>query len=347
MYAKGFDSQSIETIRRWVAEARRIVLVAHVNADGDACGSLLAMTLLLDRYATKAASIVPVLPNGCPENFVWLPQSHRILKGDTRQEEVARLMDDADLLICLDLNSPDRIEPLDHFFLHAKAHKLLVDHHHNPQSESFDVVVSDPDISSTCELVLWLSQALWGKDCLTHDSAECLYTGLNTDTGGFAFSCSQPSCFEAAAQLVAYDIHPADIENRITNNFTISRMRLFAYALSHKMLIYTEQKVAMFLLPKEDMDRLGVSVEDLEGLVNYTLMMREIETGVLLRGEENRAKVSFRTKGQQDMRMLAERMGGGGHTKASGATYKGSFDDAVAVVQQLLGVAGKEYILLT
>lgn len=347
MYAKEFDNEALATIHRWVAEARRIVLTAHVNADGDACGSLLGATHLLDGHAKQAKSIVPVLPNGCPENFRWLPGAERIVRGDSQRETVSRLMLEADLLICLDLNSLDRIDPLDEDFRRSTAHKLIVDHHHNPQKENFDVVISDPDISSTCELVHWLGKALWGDNYLTRDIATCLYTGLRTDTGGFAFSCSQPSCFVAAAELVAQDIHPAEINDRITNNFSIKRMKFFAHALSNRMFLYPEQKAAMMLLTKEEMDDMGIVSDDLEGLVNYTLMMREIETGVLLRGEEGRTKVSFRTKGKRDMRLLAEKIGGGGHTKAAGGTCHGTFDEAVRTVQQLLGVSGKGMPLKT
>lgn len=343
MYEKTFDNQTLESIREWVAEAESVVLVAHLNADGDACGSLLGYTQLLDRFAAGARSIVPILPTGCPENFQWLPGAERIVAGD--KSEAAKLMTEADLIVTLDLNTPNRIEPLTEAFKAAKGHKLLVDHHHNPATEHYDTIVSDPTISSTCELVHWLARALWGSDCLTKEAATCLYTGLRTDTGGFAFSCHQPSCFEAAAQLVALDINPAEIHNRINNNFSIARMEFYGFALSQRLHIFPQQRVAYFDLCEEVLKSHHVTTDDLEGLVNYTLMMRDIETGALLRGEEdpvsgltNTVKVSLRTKGDKPMHLIAQRYGGGGHPKAAGFTLYCPFDEAVEIVERELGI---------
>ena len=334
MYAKSFDNQTLATIRQWVAEAERIVLLAHLNADGDACGSLLGCTLLMDKYAVKARSIIPILPTGCPENFRWLPDADRILSANATAE---RIIAEADLIVNLDHNTPDRIEPLTETFKSAKGHKLLVDHHHSPATDQYDVIVSDDSISSTCELMHWLAQALWGADCHTRDSAICLYTGLRTDTGGFAFSCSQPSCFEAAAGLVALDIDPAGIHNRINNNFSIDRMKFYGFALSHRLHIHPQERVAFFALSKEDLESHNVNVDDLEGLVNYTLMMKEIDTGALLREDEDgKVKVSLRTKGEKPMHLIAKQHGGGGHPKAAGFNLHCSLREAVATVEKLL-----------
>lgn len=341
MYAKTFDNQTLANIRQWVAEAGRIVLTAHLNADGDACGSILGCTLLLDKYATNAKSIVPILPTGCPENFQWLPAADRIVDGSKRQAEAERLIAEADLIVALDHNTPDRIEPLALAFRQARGHKLLVDHHHAPDTGNYDAIVSDPDISSTCELMYWLALALWGEGP-EREAAVCLYTGLRTDTGGFAFSCSQPSCFEAAAGLVALDINPADIHNRINNNFSIARMEFYGFALSQRLHIHPKERVAYFDLRKEDLESHHVTTDDLEGLVNYTLMMRDIETGALLRGEENLVKVSLRTKGNTPMHLIAKRYGGGGHPKAAGFTLHCPFDEAVAIVKRELGIKNEE-----
>ena len=113
----------------------------------------------------------------------------------------------------------------------------------------FDIIFSDPHISSTCELVLWLSQAMWGCRHMDSDVARCLYTGLSTDTGGFAFSCDQPSCFEAAAVLVKYNIEPAEIHNRIINTFSLDRMKFYGFALSQRMRVYPGKRVVGVFQP--------------------------------------------------------------------------------------------------
>lgn len=341
MYAKEFDNQQINVVRQRITEARNIVLLSHMNADGDACGSLLGMTLLVDQCASGAQSVTPILPNGCPANFGWMPASGRILSGDTQLQLCQQRIAEADLIIGVDFNTASRIDFLQGDLINASAFKILVDHHHSPALEQFDTVVSDPDISSACELVVWLSEALWGDRYMNREVATCLYTGLRTDTGGFAFSCDQPSCFDAAAKLVAYDINPADIHNRIINTFSVNRMRFYGFAINERLRIYPEQKTALFYFSLDDQQRYGVGGEDMEGLVNYTLMMRDIEVGALLREEPSRTKVSLRSKYDVDVNLLARELGGGGHTKAAGATCNMPFAEALATVEKLLGLGGK------
>lgn len=339
MYAKVFDNQDIATYRQWVAEGRNNLLVSHTNADGDACGSLLAMTLMMDQATEKGCRVTPVLPNGCPKNFTWLPGAERIVSGETGRERWREMLGEADLIVCLDLNAASRTDMLAEELRNAQCRKVLIDHHHNPAKEEFDLIFSRPEISSTCELVLWLSEWLWGESYMNRDVATCLYTGLNTDTGGFAFSCEQPSCFEAAAQLVKYDIQPAEIHNRIINTFSVNRMQFYGFALSERLRIYPEQRVALMAFTLDDQRRFGVSGEDMEGLVNYTLMIKAMEVGVLLREEKGRTKVSFRAKYDVDVNRMAQQLGGGGHTKAAGATCNMAFDETLKAVEKLLGIA--------
>ena len=338
MYTKQFDSQDITKFLQWIAEARNILLVSHMNADGDACGSLMGLTLLFDQASMIGCSVTPVLPNGCPKNFEWLPESGRIVKGESDTQAWERMTEEADLIVGVDMNAASRTDMLAEPLRKARCHKVLIDHHHNPDREEFELVFSDPDISSSCELVLWLSQAMWGDRFLNREVSTCLYAGLSTDTGGFAFSCEQPSCFEAASMLVRYDIHPAEIHNLIINTFSVNRMQFYGFALSERLRIYPDQRVALMAFSLDDQKRFGVGGEDMEGLVNYTLMMKEMEVGALLREEVGRTKVSLRAKYEVNVNHIAQQLGGGGHTKAAGATCKMPLDETLRAVEKLLGV---------
>ena len=346
MYVEVFDNHDVATFRKWSAEARNIVLLSHMNADGDACGSILGLALMMDCVSGKECTVTPILPNGCPSNFAWLPKAEHIVSGEKQEESCRKAIGEADLIVCVDMNTASRIDMLQDDFLHAQGKKVLIDHHHAPSTDQFDIIFSDPKISSTCELVLWLSQALWGKQHMNTDVARCLFTGLSTDTGGFAFSCDQPSCFEAAAELVAYNIEPAEIHNRIINTFSLNRMSFYGYALSQRLRVFPAKRVALMAFSLDDQRRFGVGGEDMEGLVNYTLMMKEIEVGALLREEEGRTKVSLRAKYGVDVNLLAMRLGGGGHTKAAGATCLMSFDETLKTVEKLLGIENLEPVNL-
>ena len=342
MYLEQFDRQKVSTFRQWVSEARHIVLLSHTNADGDACGSILGMTLQLDRAATAAVSVVPILPNGCPKTFSWMPSSHRILSGEADRQLCERTIAEADLLVCVDFNAASRIDFLADALLYASGRKVLIDHHINPATDQFDIIFSR-EISSACELALWTSMAMWERQYLNQEVATCFYTGLSTDTGGFAYSCEDPSCFEAAAILVSYNIHAADIHNHIVNTFSINRMQFYGFAINERLYIYPEHKTAMFYFSLEDQRRFHVGGEDMEGLVNYTLMMAEIEVGVLLREEPTRTKVSFRSKYDVNVNELAKQIGGGGHLKASGATVEKPLAETLEMVKGLLGISGEKH----
>ena len=297
---------------------------------------------MLQQSVPTPHSVTPILPNGCPQTMRWLPSSSLILSGDEQREQCEAAISTADLIVCLDFNTPSRVDFLQDALIASPAHKVLIDHHHNPATDQFDIIFSDPAISSTCELLLWLALSLWGDKRMNADVARCLYTGLRTDTGGFAFSCHQPSCFEAAALLVSYDINPSDIHNCIVNTFSFNRMMFYGFALSQRLAIFPQQKVALFAFSLDDQQRFNVGGEDMEGLVNYTLMMTDIEVGALLREEPSRTKVSLRAKYDVDVNLLAQQLGGGGHTKAAGATYMASLSETLPVVKELLGINNQE-----
>ena len=309
-------------IRGLLDGARRAAVVSHTNADGDAVGSVMGMTLML-RALYPQLEVTAMLPDGCPAQFGWMPLSAEILNGCTDAERCHEALTGADVVFVLDLNTPPRMESLATAFTASRAAKVLVDHHHSPDTETFDLIISEPLISSTCELVVWLADALWGEEAVSREAATCLYVGLRTDTGGFAFSNTQPSLYMAAAQLVATGIDPADINNRILNTFSENRLRFYGYAISNCLTVDREHSFAYFAISLDDQRHFGVGPEDMEGLVNYTLLMVDIECGALIREEENRCKVSLRSKYTTDVNSMARQLfDGGGHTKAAGATSK-------------------------
>lgn len=322
------DNSNISQFEAWLREAGRVVIVSHTNPDGDAVGSLLGTKHAIGGMLGKEAAAM--LPNACPDYFGFLPGSEKIISADQDMGECERLLAEADLIVGVDFNNATRIDALGEPLKKASAKKVLIDHHHNPDTELFDIVFSVNELSSACELVYWTFRQMWGADCFGKEMATCLYTGICTDTGSFSYSCDQPSLYEAAAALVEYDIDPADIHNHIVNNFSINRMKLFGFAISERLRIFEEKRMAYFYISLEDQRRLGVAPSDLEGLVNYTLQMQQIEVGALIREEKERCKISLRSKYGFDVNVFAkEHFGGGGHVKAAGATCLMPFEETI------------------
>lgn len=320
-----------------LSSARRIALVAHTNADGDAVGSVLGMFHLLNK--ATSAEVTPILPDGVPDELDWLPGTNMIVDGK-RQSAVCRCaFAAADLIVCLDLNDPVRTGSLSETLLKSKAQKMLLDHHENANPDDWNICVSEPDISSTCELVYWVMHSAFGNDIFSLQAATCLYTGICTDTGTFSYSNDRPSLYMAAANLLAFGIDPMEINRQIKNVFTLQRLRFFGHAIADLLTLYPEQEIALMVIRSADMKAFGVESAELTGLINEVMKLRAIDCGILVREEEGKVRLSLRSKKHYDVnRLAAELFGGGGHKRAAGATSTLSLDDTVKAVKRKLKV---------
>lgn len=333
-----FDGEwPVAELRAALLAARRIVLVAHTNADGDAVGSVMGMYHLL-RKATSA-ELTPMLPDGVPDDLRWLPGTSMILDGK-RQPSVCRCaIATADTVVALDINSFERTGHLAQAFAAAKAQRMVIDHHERTSLKEFDLAVSEPEVSSTCELVYWLMGQAFGDKVFDRDAATCLYAGICTDTGTFSYSNDRPSVYAAAAALLAFGIDPMGINRQIKNVFTEPRLRFFGHAMADLLTVYRQKEVALMVITAKDMKDYGVESSELTGLINEVMKLRDVDCGILIREEEGKVRLSLRSKVRYDVnRMAGDLFGGGGHKRAAGATSTLSLMDTVAVVKEKLKV---------
>ena len=327
----------VEAVRTAFAEARRTVLVAHTNADGDAVGSVTGMYAVLRKMTSSL--LTPMLPDGCPDDLRWLPNTGAILSGQSDYEACLKAIEEADTVVAVDLNNLDRTGRLAEAFAQSKARKLLFDHHEGPDREAFDIVVSDPEISSTCELIYWSMREVFGPEAFDLDSATSLYTGICTDTGTFSYSNTLPGVYTAAAELLHYGIDPMAINREIKNVFTPQRLQFFGYAISQRLTIYPEQQVALMVLRKSDMESYCVESHELTGLINEVMRLHDTDCGILIREEDGKVRLSLRSKTRYDVNRLAgELFGGGGHVRAAGATSLLTLDETVETVKRRLAL---------
>ncbi|MBQ8703914.1 MAG: DHH family phosphoesterase [Bacteroidales bacterium] len=341
-YPVGFDSEwDVEAVRALVRRARHAVLVAHTNADGDAVGSLTGMTALLTAAGLSEAT--PLLPDGVPEELAWLPNTDRIVSAKDSPDRCREAIADADLIVGLDISSFGRTGMLEPWLRASQAKKLLVDHHECPDREAFDTVVSEPDASSTCELVYWLMRAAFGDGLFGKEAAESLFTGICTDTGTFSYSNDRPSVYLAAADLLHFGIDPMHINRCIKNVFTEARLRFFGFAVAHRLTVYERQRVALMVLSADDISQGGVQSSELTGLINEVMRLRDVDCGILVREEEGKVRLSLRSKELYDVNQLAREMfDGGGHKRAAGATSLRTLDETVEIVKKKLGLTGNQ-----
>ncbi|MDL2223082.1 bifunctional oligoribonuclease/PAP phosphatase NrnA [Bacteroidales bacterium OttesenSCG-928-M11] len=326
MLNKVIDEQLIQQAKKIIDKYDNIVIVSHVSPDGDALGSSLALSHFLNEIG-KNVNII--MPDNFPEFLKWLPCSKDIILADRKKELAAELIDNAELIFCLDFNTLSRIEHVAPLVEKAKAKKILIDHHLEPDNFC-DISISYPTISSTSELVFRFICRMGMYEYITKKCAECIYTGMMTDTGAFTYNSNQPAIYYIISELLKLGINKDEIYSKVYNDYTETRVRLQGYALYEKMKIYEEYKTSLIFLSLEDRKKFQWKKGDTEGFVNIPLSIENIVFSVFIREEEDYVKVSLRSKGDfPSNKFAAEVFGGGGHLNASGGEYRGSLEDAI------------------
>ncbi len=295
--------------------AEKILLTAHVNPDGDAIGSTLALLQIL-RGMGKTAQIY--LDDKVPKNFTVMPFAEEIRRP--REDETF----EADLLVILD-TAPDRIGTVRNL---TGAPILNVDHHVTNKGGDFDLYV-DADAAATCEIIYRLSRELGAT--LTTNIAVCLYTGLAADTGFFNYSNTKPATLRTAADLVELGVEPNLISEQVEKR-SFHDVQVMSAALQTTKLFYGGKVAGMFVDEK-----LSRVVDTTEGLIDLIRVIDGVEVAFLLTyKEENVCRASMRSRGVE-VSDIAKRLGGGGHVRAAGCTIRDTFENARRILIRTIG----------
>ena len=328
------EQSKIECFAAFVEQAQNIIIVSHVAPDGDAIGSSLG---LFHYLLERGKNVRVVVPNAYPDFLRWMPGSKDILLYDHGQSVVKDLVAAADLICCLDFNELHRIDALAEVIEAATARKFLIDHHLNP-GDFCDEMISRPGISSTSELVFRLIYALGGYPLLTREAAECIYTGMMTDTGGFTFNSNNREIYIIIGQLLDKGIDKDEIYRRVYNTYSESRLRLMGFVLS-RMYVYRPLHAALISLTKQEQSRFNYIRGDSEGFVNIPLSINHVIFSCFLREDTEKPiiKVSLRSVGDFPCNQVAaEFFNGGGHLNASGGEFYGTMEEARARFEEAL-----------
>ena len=328
------SQQNIDAIRQIVENGRKFVVLAHKNPDGDAVGSTLAMCHFLLSMGKEA---VVVLPNVFPAFLSWVPGADAVLFYDKEKERCDTAIAEADVLFCLDFNVLSRTGDVYGSLLSSSAKKVLVDHHPQP-SDEFDILISHPEACSTCELVFRVITALGGVEALNFEMAQCIYTGMMTDTGAFAYASTRKDVYLIIAELLDKGIDKDWIYRKVFYTSSVTRMRLWGYAMYDKLKVYNKYNAALITLSHSELMRFYASKGDTEGLVNQPLQVKGVRFSCFLR-EESPGKINVSLRSVDDFpcnSVAAEFFNGGGHKNASGGEVYGTMEMAVERFKQAL-----------
>ena len=278
MLTKVIEQAKIDHFTKWFERADKIVIVSHVSPDGDAIGSSLGLAQFLD---SQDKTVNVIVPNAFPDFLKWMPGSKDILLYDRYKEFADKLINEADIICCLDFNSLKRIEEMADSVATSPARKILIDHHLYPE-DFCRIVISHPEISSTSELVFRLICRMGYFSDISREGAECIYTGMMTDTGGFTYNSNNREIYFIISELLSKGIDKDDIYRKVYNTYSESRLRLMGYVLSN-MKVYREYNSALISLTKEEQGKFDYIKGDSEGFVNIPLSIKNVRFSCFLR----------------------------------------------------------------
>ena len=331
-----FLSEQINTIRSLLAQPKKIVITTHHRPDGDAIGSCLALYHFL---ADGGHDISMIAPDDFPEFLRWMPDSSKVISYENNMASCDMKVKAAEIIFCLDFNRLDRLDKLSDVVSKSGAKKILIDHHLDPE-KSFDFIFSYSDSCATCELIYYFILSLDNIKVISKSVAECLYTGIMTDTQSFRFSTMTADTHRIIANLIETGIENHTIHENVYDSYSEHRLRLLGYCINNKLKVLPEFKTAFITLTKEELDRFHFISGDSEGFVNYALAIDGIRLAGFFIERDGIIKVSLRSKGYFSVKEMAEKyFEGGGHLNAAGGSSKLSMD---ATVEKFLSVL-KQY----
>lgn len=326
--------KDIKATEALLSKPQKIVIVPHKNPDGDAIGS----TVGLYHYLKNRGQEVTVIsPNDYPKFLKWVPGNEHIVNFEKDLQHAKQLIQDATIIFTLDFNHLGRIDQMQPYLEDAQATFVMIDHHQAP-GDYADIMYSDVSMSSTCEMVYNFIEFLGHREEINADIANCLYTGIMTDTGSFKFLSTTSRTHRIAADLIDKGANNTQIHNKVFDTNTPSRLHLLGCALKN-MVILEEYRTTYITLSQEELDSNNYKKGDTEGFVNYGLTLDGICFAVIFieNKEDGIVKISFRSEGDFSVNEFAKKhFQGGGHTNAAGGKSDVSLEETTAYFVSLL-----------
>lgn len=324
----------IQEIFPLLNQPRKVVITTHQKPDADAMGSSLALMHFLDQFGHEVTVVSPTNWAGWVN---WMPGVDRVMDYELNRPRVHPILQQADWLFCLDFNIFHRTKSLAEKLRELTCTKILIDHHQEPDTPSFDYGISDIEKSSTCELIYDFIVGSGHADKINEEIAECLYAGLVGDTGSFRFSSAHAGVHSIVADLKSKGLKHSQIHENLFDNYLENRLRFVGHVLLHRMEVMYEFNTALIAIPKTDLLKYEIKTGDTEGLVNYPQSIRGIKLVALVIDRDEERKWSFRSKGEFDCNAFARKyFEGGGHFNASGGRSSESLEKTVQKFKQAI-----------
>lgn len=315
---------ALERAAKAIDGADRVTLVCHVNPDGDALGSMLAM-----HHALRAAGRESVA--SFPSPFAAAPH-YRDLPGLDLLSPPDEIATGADLVVTFDCGAIGRLGDLAP--VAASAGELIVVDHHVSNERYGTINVIDPGAAASGVVVRELIRSL--DLPMTRDVAFCLYVALVCDTGRFQYETTTPEVFALAGELLEYDLPVSSLSRTLFEEHSFAYLALLGESLA-RMTLVREQSFVWASVTQEQLARHGVTMDEVEGLIDIVRRTAEADVACVLKEDhDGQVRVSLRSVGATDVQRIAAAHGGGGHRFAAGFTSDVGIEDTVARIRASL-----------
>jgi bifunctional oligoribonuclease and PAP phosphatase NrnA len=333
MLTKVIAEDLVQHAKHLLNRAEVVAILSHQGPDGDALGSSLAMA---DFLIHKGKKVEVIYPDSFPGFLSWMPGAHKALVFTLQPKACEAFLAKADVVLCLDFNQLKRMGHLGELVAASSAKKIMFDHHPGPDAFA-DVQISYPQFASTSEIVFRYICRSGCFDEMTKECAECIYTGMMTDTGAFTYNSNNEEMYFIVSQLIRKGVDKDAIYNKVFNTWSADRMKLMGFVLNHRMKIFPEHKAAILYLTLKDLKDYNYQVGDSEGFVNMPLSISGIVFSVFVREDTDKIKLSFRSQGTFPAnKVAAELFNGGGHLNAAGGEFYGTVEEALSKLEKAL-----------
>lgn len=317
-----------------LAEPRRVVITTHQKPDADAMGSSLALKHF---FVQLGHSVTVISPTNWAGWVNWMPGVKEVIDYDMDKSKAEVALDEADWLFCLDFNIFHRTKTMTEKLKELTCTKILIDHHQEPDVDSFDYGISDTSKSSTCEMIYDLIVESGHIEKINEEISECIYAGVVGDTGSFRFRSSHAGVHKLVAELKSRGLAHDGVHDKLFDNFLENRLRFVGHVLLHRMEVFYEYNTVLIAIPKSDLQKFQIKTGDTEGLVNFPQSIQGIKLVALVIDRDEERKWSFRSKGDFDCNTFARKyFNGGGHFSASGGSSSDSLEKAVEYFKHVI-----------
>ncbi len=325
-------TEEIQQLKEILFLPKEIAIISHRNPDGDAIGSSFGLAGYLNKLHHK---VNVIFPSEYSTTFRFIRDIEQATIFDLEPDKARKILDNADVIFCLDFSGLDRVDKLGEQIQFAKAKKIVIDHHLDPEPFP-DILFSDTEASSTSEMVFKVINDLGDMSKLDPIIGEALFMGMITDTGSFRYN-TRPETYDAAAALKRVGVDDYWLCNKIFNTQKERHLRLLGHCLANRMEIVSEYGVGIMWLTKQDYQDFDIQRGDTEGIVNYMLMIENVKMAALILEQPTIIKISLRSKDDISVQEIAQKyFNGGGHKNASGGGVYASLKDVIHRLKKVI-----------